>query len=138
MFEQGRHDFLVEYEGEGNSASSSKECASRLAGDLASLSECSQQFDCKCQVGWIVVRQIAFTKGAHNKLDSKQDSRNNTYTCLRSLGQENSMFCRFEDSEQMMEMYNLNQDRHQLTNLASMLTNDTIAHYLVSQGFQNQ
>ena len=29
-------------------------------------------------------------------------------------------------------MYNLNQDRHQLTNLASMLTNDTIAHYLVS------
>ena len=61
-----------------------------------------------------------------------QDSRNNTYTCLRSLGQENTMFCRFEDSEQMLEMYNLNQDRHQLTNLASMLTNDTIAHYLVS------
>ena len=60
-----------------------------------------------------------------------QDSRNNTYTCLRTLGQEDSVFCQFEDSDNFMEMYNLAQDRHQLINLAYKISQQTINFYKV-------
>ena len=105
---QGRQNFLVEYSGEGSAGTSSDSCAGQLHNDLANLSECSAEFGCKCQ-----------------------DARNNTYTCLRTIGQENTMFCQFEDSSQFLEMYNLAQDPEQLTNLASMISEETIGYYKV-------
>jgi len=103
---QGRHNFLIEYSGEGGASTSSQSCASELHQDLENLSECSQSFNCKCQ-----------------------DSRNNTYTCLRTLGQEDSVFCQFQDSHNFMEMYNLAQDKHQLINLAKKISQQTIDFY---------
>ena len=70
---QGRQSFLVEYSGEGSAHTSSETCAGQLNHDLENMAECSQDFGCKCQ-----------------------DSRNNTYTCLRTLGQEDTIFCQFE------------------------------------------
>ena len=57
---QGRHNFLVEYSGEGEARTDDQACAAQLHSDLDNLSQCSQTFGCKCQ-----------------------DARNNTYTCLR-------------------------------------------------------
>ena len=59
--------------------------------------------------------------------------RNNTYTCIRSLGQEDSLFCEFQDRVNTIEMYNIAQDPLQLTNLAGMLSSETLDHYKVSQ-----
>lgn len=70
---QGRQSFLVEYSGEGSAHTNSETCAGQLNHDLENMAECSQDFGCKCQ-----------------------DSRNNTYTCLRTLGQEDTIFCQFE------------------------------------------
>lgn len=106
---QGRHSFLVEYSGEAGTRSSSDACAQALKHDLDNLAECSQEFDCKCQ-----------------------DARNNTYTCIRTLGQENSLFCEFKDHKNTIEMYNIAQDPLQLTNLAGMLSAETLDHYKVS------
>ena len=105
---QGRHSFLVEYSGEAGTRSSSDSCAQALKHDLDNLAECSQEFDCKCQ-----------------------DARNNTYTCIRTLGQENSLFCEFKDHKNTIEMYNIAQDPLQLTNLAGMLSAETLDHYKV-------
>ena len=104
---EGRTNFLVEYFGEGASGTSSQSCSSQLHNDLASLAECDAALDCKCQ-----------------------DSRNNTYACIRSYGQEDSLFCKFDDSENFLEMYSLAQDRYQLTNIAGLLQNETKEHYL--------
>merc|ERR1712013_181502 len=104
---EGRTNFLVEYFGEGASGTSSQSCSSKLHNDLASLSECDAALDCKCQ-----------------------DSRNNTYACIRSYGQEDSLFCKFDDSENFLEMYSLAQDKYQLTNIAGLLQNETKEHYL--------
>jgi len=104
---QGRHDFLVEYFGEGSEHSSSPECKGQLKDDLINLAECSPEFQCKCQ-----------------------DSKNNTYSCLRSIGQEDSMFCQFHDSTEFQEMYSINQDPYQLTNIANLIKNETIQHYM--------
>jgi len=104
---EGRTNFLVEYFGEGSAATSSQACSSQLQNDLASLAECDAQLDCKCQ-----------------------DARNNTYACIRSYGQENSLFCKFDDSEGFLEMYSLAQDRFQLSNIAGLLQNETKEHYL--------
>jgi len=103
---QGRHDFLIEYHGEGSEHSSSSSCAKELKEDLNNLAECSSEFQCKCQ-----------------------DARNNTYSCLRTIGQEDSLFCVFEDGAQFQEMYSINQDPYQLTNIADLLKNETIQHY---------
>lgn len=104
---EGRTNFLVEYFGEGSAGTSSQSCSSQLHNDLASLAECDAQLDCKCQ-----------------------DARNNTYACIRSYGQENSLFCKFDDSESFLEMYSLAQDRFQLSNIAGLLQNETKEHYL--------
>ena len=47
---QGRHDFLVEYFGEGSEHTSSPDCKGELKDDLMNLAECSSKFQCKCQV----------------------------------------------------------------------------------------
>ena len=103
----GRNSFLVEYQGEGAAATSSPSCSDQLAGDLANLAECDARMGCKCQ-----------------------DARNNTYACIRSYGQEDSLFCRFEDGGGFLEMYSLTQDHFQLANIASLLQNETRQHYL--------
>jgi len=108
---QGRHDFLVEYFGEGSEHSSSPACKEELKGDLENLAECSSEFNCKCQ-----------------------DSRNNTFACLRTIGQEDSIFCEFQDDTLFQEMYSINQDPYQLTNIANLLKNETIQHYLKIMG----
>ena len=105
---QGRSNFLVEYHGEGSAHTSSDSCAGHLNHDLDNLSQCSDQFGCKCQ-----------------------DSRNNTYTCIRTIGQEDTMFCQFQDRDNFLEMYNLMQDPEQIINLASLLSSETINYYKV-------
>ena len=104
---EGRRSFLVEYQGEGSSTTSSPACSEQLREDLAELSECDARLECKCQ-----------------------DARNNTYACVRTHGQENSQFCRFDDSETFLEMYSLSQDEFQLTNIAGLLQEETRKHYL--------
>ena len=106
---QGRSNFLVEYHGEGSAHTSSDSCAGHLNYDLDNLSQCSDQFGCKCQ-----------------------DSRNNTYTCIRTIGQEDTMFCQFQDRDNFLEMYNLMQDPEQIINLASLLSSETINYYKVN------
>jgi N-acetylglucosamine-6-sulfatase len=46
------------------------------------------------------------------------DSFNNTYYCVRTLlmGEENSMYCRFEDDEHFVEFYDLVKNPYQLNN----------------------
>ena len=51
---------------------------------------------------------------------------------MRTLGQEDSMFCQFQDSANFLEMYSLAQDPHQLTNIANLLTADTLEYYKVT------
>ena len=59
------------------------------------MSQCRLEWDCKCQ-----------------------DVANNTYYCVRKLDQrDNSIFCQFDDEEQFVEAYDLNEDPYQLTNI---------------------
>ena len=48
---------------------------------------------------------------------------------MRTLGKEDTMFCQFPDQQ---EMYSLAQDPHQLTNIANLLTADTLEYYKVT------
>lgn len=69
-------EFLVEYHGQGSTRgrSTDPECAHLMSGDDASMDECHVQFGCKCQ-----------------------DTRNNTYTCIRKKMQtEDSIYCVFQ------------------------------------------
>jgi len=104
---EARHSFLVEYTGEASSRTSSPNCSEALSGDLEHMAQCDVRIDCKCQ-----------------------DSGNNTYWCVRSHGQEDTMFCQFQDNDNFLEMYSLSQDRFQLTNLAPLLQNETLKHYM--------
>jgi N-acetylglucosamine-6-sulfatase len=48
-----------------------------------------------------------------------QDSRNNTYSCLRAMPSDpvgNSVYCEFQDSENFVEYYDLDMDPFQLRN----------------------
>ena len=59
------------------------------------MSQCLGEWDCKCQ-----------------------DVANNTYFCIRKITKsENSIYCRFEDNEDFIEVYDLNEDPYQLNNL---------------------
>lgn len=66
-----------------------------LQHDNGQMAECNLDYGCKCE-----------------------DSKNNTYTCLRSLRGTNSnlLFCQFADSVQQQEFYDLSQDPYQLHN----------------------
>lgn len=49
-----------------------------------------------------------------------EDSWNNTYGCVRQLSpNENFKYCEFEDQDHFIEMYDLNKDPFELTNIAS-------------------
>ena len=73
--------------------------------ELQDMAECSYDWGCKCQ-----------------------DSRNNTYTCLRSVTQtEDSLFCQFSDDKNTEELYDLHTDPYQLHNLATAASADLAA-----------
>lgn len=58
------------------------------------LAECLSDLDCKCQ-----------------------DSKNNTYSCVRRMNDEvDDIFCKFYDSEDFEEYYNITNDPEQLNN----------------------
>ena len=69
-----------------------------LQHDNGQMAECNLDYGCKCE-----------------------DSKNNTYTCLRSLRgpDSNLLFCQFADSVQQQEFYDLSQDPYQLHNTIS-------------------
>ena len=59
------------------------------------MSHCKVEWDCKCE-----------------------DTRNNTYQCMRYLdSEENKVLCRFEDEEEFVEYYDLKKDPYQLYNI---------------------
>ena len=52
-----------------------------------------------------------------------KDSGNNTYYCVRTLtSEENSIYCKFEDKLEFVEMYDLEADPEELFNLANFMT----------------
>ena len=87
---------MIEYHGEGGVDNGNDAvCRDVNNGDLANLSICEKEWGCKCQ-----------------------DSKNNTYNCLRTLSdEENLLLCQFEDDVAYQELYNLQEDPHQLHNL---------------------
>ncbi|XP_021931865.1 N-acetylglucosamine-6-sulfatase-like isoform X3 [Zootermopsis nevadensis] len=96
--------FLIEYHGEGSMKTISSDCPSDYSDTL---STCVPEQMCKCQ-----------------------DSKNNSYTCVRHLEDLISnhnfsydfIFCKFRDSENFTEAYDLNVDPYQLNNLAPYLS----------------
>ncbi len=61
-----------------------------------------------------------------------QDAFNNTYSCLRSLssgGEENTLYCEFDDDVQFVEMYDLANDPYQLSNLGQRMDEETRRRY---------
>nr|CAD7455639.1 unnamed protein product [Timema tahoe] len=96
--------FLVEYHGEGETNTVDTACPLPRDDTLA---QCVLDEMCKCQ-----------------------DSKNNTYTCVRHLSQdEDFIFCQFYDDENFQEAYNLHTDPYQLDNLAQTLDTDNVSWY---------
>ena len=88
-----RDSFMIEYHGEGKVGNYQK-CGDVIE-DMYNLAICEPEWGCKCQ-----------------------DSRNNTYNCLRTMtNTENTLFCAFEDDVGHLEFYNLEEDLYQLHNL---------------------
>ena len=78
-----RDSFMIEYHGEGKVGNYQK-CGDVIE-DMYNLAICEPEWGCKCQ-----------------------DSRNNTYNCLRTMtNTENTLFCAFEDDVGHLEFYNL-------------------------------
>ncbi|XP_046681956.1 N-acetylglucosamine-6-sulfatase-like [Homalodisca vitripennis] len=90
--------FVLEYEGEGDKNTVSTDCP--LNNDNT-LSECYPSSACKCQ-----------------------DSRNNTYNCIRQIYQEsNTLLCCFHEQPGVFwEYYDLNTDPYQLNNTYNSLS----------------
>ncbi len=100
---QNQHSFLVSYHGEHDQ--SNVDCLT--VRDVRDMAQCVLAYDCKCQ-----------------------DSRNNTYACVRSISDsEDTTFCQFEDDVGFREMYNLSEDTHQLYNIDSALTPESRHFY---------
>ena len=86
---------------------------------MANSAFCITEFGCKCE-----------------------DSTNNTYSCLRTLKQnENSLFCEFADDTNFQEHYDLAQDPFQLHNLFDFQADfsdhqERLKQHLSCQGYQ--
>ena len=51
-------------------------------------------------------------------------------SCTRTLTEvENTMFCSFNDNENFLELYDLNQDPYQLYNMVSQVSPDVLQAY---------
>ncbi|XP_047106793.1 N-acetylglucosamine-6-sulfatase-like [Schistocerca piceifrons] len=97
-------EFVIEYVGEGSDLTVDEECPLVLDNKLM---YCSVDGSCKCQ-----------------------DSRNNTYSCLRRISAaENILYCQFDDDEAFKEAYDINADPDQLNNLAYQLSADVVSEY---------
>ena len=96
-----QHSFLVSYYGEGQSRPSAA-CPGKSD---PGVSQCDSRFGCKCL-----------------------DATNNTYGCVRTHSEaEDTLYCAFSDG--FAEMYNLEEDKHQLFNLASLIDQQTRSFY---------
>ena len=52
------------------------------------------------------------------------------HSCTRTLTEvENTMFCSFNDNENFLELYDLNQDPYQLYNMVSQVSPDVLQAY---------
>ena len=79
--EEERESFLISYHGEYSTNGVPEECEGIVDDQM---SQCLGEWDCKCQ-----------------------DVANNTYFCIRKITQsENSIYCRFEDNENFIEVLN--------------------------------
>ncbi|KAF2885334.1 hypothetical protein ILUMI_20803 [Ignelater luminosus] len=95
---------LIEYFGEGNQNTVDKDCPWFYDENL---SECAKENWCKCQ-----------------------DARNNTYTCIRRLSETvNFKFCEFRDDENFIEVYDLNNDPYELSNIYQSISSKEIENY---------
>ena len=100
-----RDSFLVTYNGENDVELNLETCEEHINGDHM-MSHCKVEWDCKCE-----------------------DTKNNTYVCKRVLNeQENNVLCMFEDEENFIESYNLNDDPFQLYNLQFDDSNNDLKH----------
>ncbi|XP_059619432.1 N-acetylglucosamine-6-sulfatase-like [Phlebotomus argentipes] len=99
--------FLVEYWGEADAKSHSPSCKRR---DSALLYGCTEDAACHCQ-----------------------DSKNNTYACVRRLDSaKDFLYCEFRDSQHFAEAYDLLSDPYQMHNLAfEMLPSERAIYSLV-------
>ncbi|XP_075218696.1 N-acetylglucosamine-6-sulfatase-like isoform X2 [Lycorma delicatula] len=95
--------FLIEYQGESNENKNSIDPRCPWIYDN-NLTQCSIDADCKCQ-----------------------DSKNNSYTCLRRIDllSNNFIYCEFTDSEYFREYYNLVHDPYELNNTINYLNEET-------------
>ena len=87
-----REYVLIEYFGESYPHTVNTDDCPQLRGQEDQLMECSSDNFCKCE-----------------------DSRNNSYSCLRS---NTRLHCFFYDNEGFLEIYNLYDDPWQMNNLA--------------------
>ncbi|KAG6448831.1 hypothetical protein O3G_MSEX005734 [Manduca sexta] len=84
---------LIEYYGEGQDGTVDQNCP--WIYDSDNLAQCYPQYECKCQ-----------------------DSKNNTFACLRHIGERiNRKYCMFDDNEGFTEMYDLSDDPYEMTNI---------------------
>ncbi|CAG5022847.1 unnamed protein product [Parnassius apollo] len=87
--------FLVEYYGEARDGTVDPKCLWNY--DDENLAQCYPDYECKCQ-----------------------DSRNNTYGCIRRITKSiNMKYCMFADNENFIEMYDLTKDPYELNNIAN-------------------
>ncbi|XP_068623497.1 N-acetylglucosamine-6-sulfatase-like [Battus philenor] len=117
---KGERTMLVEYYGEAKDGTVDTECPWYY--DNGNLAQCHPQYDCKCQ-----------------------DSRNNTFGCLRHMATRiNMKYCLFADDESFTEIYDLASDPYELENIANRVLPSvkhwyklTLARMLACRGSNN-
>ncbi|CAH0402718.1 unnamed protein product [Chilo suppressalis] len=83
---------LVEYYGEGRDGSVDPKCPWKYDSD--NLAQCYPEYECKCQ-----------------------DSRNNTFACVRHIAKRlNMKYCVFDDQKNFAELYDLSEDPYEMNN----------------------
>lgn len=104
---------LIEYWGEGNFDTYDKECPYRRSQRLTG---CTVEAGCKCQDSW-----------------------NNTYACVRHIGDgTNFIFCTFDDRESYQEAYDLDSDFYQMESVAyDMLTSEQARYQLMIENLKS-
>ena len=97
---QSQRSFQISFHGEGDEGSNDESCYPLI--DKENMAQCSALYGCKCQ-----------------------DSRNNTYSCVRTVGpRENTIYCKFDDDVDFVEMYDLSQDPWNLKNMDPQMSQE--------------